>query len=235
MKRKIFMGLMLLGVLCFAACGKVSSDAEAQAEVQDEQEEEKENKKEESKKEDKKVEISLEALRNHEVAPESDFEVSDYYAGVRIDKYIGKDELVVIPDEINGMKVLALGAWVFEDTNVKGVKLSDSVETLTMTFMDDANIKYVICGSGLKTVEIGTFSECKSLETIEFQEGLTTLGQTAIAGCENLKVLYIPESVTEMGDLAVFAMPEGFTVQGKAGSKAEELANQEGYIFEAID
>ena len=94
MKRKIFMGIMLLGVLCFAACGKVSSDAEAQAEVQDAQEEEKENKKEESKKEeDKKVEISLEALRNHEVAPESDFEVSDYYAGVMIDKYKGKDSL----------------------------------------------------------------------------------------------------------------------------------------------
>lgn len=204
--------------------------------MQDAQEEEKENKKEESKKEeDKKVEISLETLRNHEVAPESDFEVSDYYAGVRIDKYKGKDELVVIPDEINGMKVLALGAWVFEDTNVKGVKLSDSVETLTMTFMDNTEIKYVICGSSLKTVETGAFAECKSLETIEFQEELTTIGQAAITGCESLKVLYIPESVTEMDGMSIVAIPEGFIMKGKAGSKAEELANQKGYIFEAID
>lgn len=239
MKKVLLSGVMLLSVMVLGACGNEKVNTESQGDgtssIQTVVETEANTNTEKKKEEKKKVEISLESLRNHPVASESDFEVSEYFDGVRIDKYIGNAELVVIPDEINGSKVLALGAWVFSDANVKGVKLSDSVETLEMTFMDDANIKYVICGSGLKNVEIGTFSECPSLETIEFQEGLTTLGQTAISGCENLRVLYIPESVTEMDGMSVFAMQEGFVIQGKTGSKAEEVANQEGYIFEAID
>ena len=226
MKRKIIMGILMMGILCFAACGKESSsDTAVQAEVQEEKEEVKEE-----KKSSKKGEISMEALREHEESPVSDFQFRLADGNYEIDKYLGNDEIVVVPAEYEGKKVVGVVSLVFgKDSGVKAVRLPDSVEYLAGSFMENKELEYVICGSGLKEIRKLTFSGCSSLKELELNEGLEKIESTTFSGLKSLKELYIPGSVTEFGPGNFNAMSDhGFVIKGKAGSAAETYVIEEG-------
>lgn len=230
MKRKLIMGILVIGVLSFAACGsESSSDADTQTNVQTEKEEVKEE-----KKDTKNKEISMEALRNYEVSPESEFEVRTAEGGIWISEYLGKSEVVVIPEEIEGEKVIEIGKAFTNDSGVKAIRIADNVEILDQSFAQNADLQYVICGSGLKEIGNGTFFKT-GLTEIELNEGLEIIGPIAFGNCPNLEVIYIPESVTEIDATAFGMVSEGFTIRGKAGSVAEAYANQKEYNFEAVE
>ena len=48
----------------------------------------------------------MDDLMSHDETPAEDFEFNDSTDNIIIEKYVGKDPIVVIPDEIDGKKVV---------------------------------------------------------------------------------------------------------------------------------
>ena len=70
-------------------------------------------------------------------------------------------------------------------------------------FMDCKNLTDVsMASSGVKTIDMSTFSGCQNLTNITLPEGLTGIGQRAFSGCEILTNIKIPENVETIGGSA---------------------------------
>ena len=246
MKRKVIMGILVMAALTLGACGNQeetsntgtgNTGVETQVQTVDQSGTDSEEEQKEENSSSSNVEVSMEALRNHEVTPGTDFKYFTDTDGIMITKYLGNDEIVVIPEEIDGKRVQSIAAGILdEDSPVKAIKLSDSVETIEKwAFFENTNLEYVICGSSLKTIGKCAFMGCTSLKELEINEGFEKFSTGSISSCDSLKVLYIPESVTEFGGADIGVVCEGFTIQGKTGSAAETYANNCGFNFEAVD
>ena len=97
---------------------------------------------------------------------------------VTITKYLGTDEVVVIPSTIDGHSVTAIG---------------DSA------FAEDENITIVTVPSGVKTIGANAFSSSEYLEEIKLPDGLISIGDSAFNSCTSLTSIKIPDSVTTLG------------------------------------
>lgn len=243
MKRKLLVGLVMAIILSLCACG--SGDNTGETDKKDATQNESttsDNQKvsdKENKKESKNKGVSLEALESMEVSPLEDFEFrrdGDVADGLQLCGYKGNDEMVVLPEEVDGKKVVSISSMVFgEGSSVKAIKISDSVQRISASFMDNANLKYVIFGSGLKVVGDGSFANCESLEEVKLNEGVEKIGEAAFS-IENLNYIYIPDTVKEISTIAIMTgRNEEVVIAGKAGSMAEEHAKQMGFIFEVVE
>ena len=67
------------------------------------------------------------AFKHASASSESNFAVSDYEDGVKIDGYIGNEEIIVVPESIGGKTVKAIGESVFLTTVIRAVYVPDSV------------------------------------------------------------------------------------------------------------
>ena len=119
MKRKLLLGLVMALVLSLSACGDsegtTEADKESSVQSSGAATDDTDIMNEDSKDAEgsKKEEVSLEALTNHPVAPAEDFEVMDAGNGVAICGYKGKEEMVVVPEEIDGQKVIFIFGKAF--------------------------------------------------------------------------------------------------------------------------
>lgn len=246
MKKKLLAAMMVICMgLCLAACGNdnasnASAQQDAQASEQDlatktdaaedtdAQDLGSDETAEKKEKNNKKVkgDLSIESLKDYGVSPVSDFEVTSFHledGEVAIEDYLGKDDIVVIPAEIDGLKVVEIRDYSFKETDIKAVVIPDSVEVISRgAFMQCEKLEYVVCGKGVKRLEQGAFSMCSALKQVELNEGLEYMGEIIFGFCDNLKELTIPESVTEIDDTAVGTT---ITLCVKSGSYAEEFAN----------
>ena len=240
MKKFIAMILALTMVLSFVACGgnndvpETNNDEQETSGVVEQTEPAKDDKKEENSNNSKG--ITLEKLMKAKESPESDFECVDHGNGdVELLRYLGNDEIVVIPETWNGKEITTVSSYVFSnDSPVKAIRLSDSVTNLLFgAFGLNASLEIVVCGSGLTTIEEGVFQECTSLHTVVLNDGLQTIRGVSFSGCKALKELEIPASVTEIQPMTFFGIEQDITIIGEAGSAAEAHAASEGIAFEA--
>ncbi|MDE6086905.1 MAG: leucine-rich repeat domain-containing protein, partial [Oscillospiraceae bacterium] len=96
-----------------------------------------------------------------------------------------EDEIVIIPDEVDGVPVTGIGykAFAFESSDVSAIKeiiLPDSI-----TVIDDYAFQY-----------------CKNLETIHFPASLYSIGDNAFESCQSLQELQLPEGLVIIGSYA---------------------------------
>ena len=134
---------------------------------------------------------------------------------VKISKYLGDDENVVIPDSYLGRPITSMGVECFSNNdtlesvvipdtvsiigahtfvnckNLKSVKAKNIVLVDDGAFREDENLQSVELGEHLETIEEAAFKWCKSLEYIPSRESLKTIGPRAFE-CSGL---------TEVGDL----------------------------------
>jgi hypothetical protein len=59
----------------------------------------------------------------------------------------------------------------------------------------DTNLVSVIIPPSVRTIELGSFQSCRSLESLTLNDGLVTIGQSAFAGCSALTEVTIPGTV----------------------------------------
>ncbi len=90
-------------------------------------------------------------------------------------------ESVVIPEEIDGLKVTAIGEFAF-DTN-SGLEEVTVPDTVTR-------------------IEMDAFNQCGSLTSIDLPDGITEIGDYAFHLCGSLVDVEIPRSVTRIGTKA---------------------------------
>ena len=135
-KRLLILGMIFTMAVSSAGCGSSSSDNAGKTEqpkqtatVQDSQKDTSNDSKSDNDKKDTKYktadEITMDDLMSHDETPADDFELIDNSDEIVIEKYVGKDPIVVIPDEIDGKKVV--GFSFMNDKNIVAVRIGDNI------------------------------------------------------------------------------------------------------------
>lgn len=179
--------------------------------------------------------------------PAADFHYTIEAGQVTLTDYIGSATSVVVPGEIEGLPVTAVGGWTFtRNDTLLNVELPDTVSRIGVeAFSYCRNLEEVALGSGVTQMGSYAFYGCSGLVTLELPEGLTQIGPNAFGGCLNLIHMALPPGLTRLEDgvfygcsrLESVELPQGLTFIGKeVFSRCYNLAAIEiGSAVESVD
>ena len=232
-KRLLVLGLAFT-MLAATACGTSSDDgnktskADKTVTATSNSDKTSETQKNDDKKDDAKEsyksadDITMDDLKNHEETSAEDFEYGDGPNGsIVIDGYIGEDPIVVIPNEIDGKKVVDFGKAFTNNKDIIAIKIGDNIEEVAEGALTNCdNLKYIVFGKNVKTINNGLLGGQK-IEQVELNDGLEKLGcSPSGVGLLSKIDISIPESVTEI------CFSGAKTMIVKAGSSAEAYAKE---------
>ena len=234
-KRLLILGMIFTMAVSSAGCGSSSSDNAGKtdqpkqtANVQDSQKDTSSSDKSDNKKDTSYKsadEITMDDLMSHDETPAEDFEFNDSADEIVIQKYVGKDPIVVIPDEIDGKKVVDFDKAFWNNKIVVAIRVGNNVtEIKKMAFSNCENLKYVVLGESVKSLGSDSFANT-NIKEIELNDGLQKIGEddtnnTVDAPDSNYGMdLKIPDSVTEIH-------VRHFNLIVKSGSQAEQYAKE---------
>ncbi len=170
--------------------------------------------------------------KNFKDFPETDkkyFSYNDWNEGIVIEGCSSEEKVVVVPKEINGKPVLAIGERGLANMqNCEAVVLPDTVRVISKSaFTVDKEMKFVYLGTSLEKIDDLAFNGCSKLEFVEFPEGLESIGKLTFSHNVAIKYIKIPSSVTELPNTFFFRENSNSDVEihTPKGSKAEEVAN----------
>ena len=131
--------------------------------------------------------------------------------------------------------VTYIGDSAFENCrNLTSITLGNGINEITSgLFRNCNNLTSFVIPESVTKIESNAFSCCRNLSNIIIPEGVTTINHGAFHQCNNLKNIFIPASVIDIWS-DIFWGCKNITIQGKAGSYAEEYAKKEKIKFEAI-
>ena len=139
-----------------------------------------------------------------------------------IDKYIGSDEVVVIPEQIDGVTVTSIGKEAFlKNETIKKVvfneglvsigenafkdckalsevKLSSTIRNLGKKMFLGTAIREVVLNEGLENIGESAFNGCKTLTNVQFSSTIKEIGKSAFSGT-NIKNLVLNEGLDVIG------------------------------------
>ncbi|WP_414733921.1 leucine-rich repeat protein [Acetobacterium carbinolicum] len=159
---------------------------------------------------------------------------------------------IVIPENIDGVPITAIGARTFDGHDqLKNVTIPKTVTSMGWSaFRGCTRLDTVTFEAGSKLTEIGddafygcrslttiqipasvtsmgssAFLGCTSLDTVTFEADseLTAIGDNAFRGCDSLKEIQIPASVTSMGYCAFSGCTSLNTVTFEVDSALETI------------
>lgn len=172
---------------------------------------------------------------NHEIdqenltatAIEGDYEYTVTDGKVRIIKYLGNGDDVIIPGTLGGYPVTEIEDNSFSNcTSLKSILMPDSVtkigrmaffscqsllqvvlsDSLTeieeLAFMDCQSLQSVTIPKSVSAIRYSTFSHCTAINSVTIPEGVAYIDANAFASCKNLTSITIPRSVIKLGDNA---------------------------------
>ena len=223
MNKLIKLGLVSLLALHIVGCAKqeraTSENTNTTTETKDTKKQELTN----------NSEVTKDNFKNFPETDKKYFSYNDWNEGVVIEGCSSEEKVVVVPKEINGKPVLAIGERGLANMqNCEAVVLPDTVRVISKSaFTVDKVMKFVYLGTSLKKIDDLAFNGCSKLEFVEFPEGLESIGKLTFSHNVVIKYIKIPASVTEITD--VFYFPENSNknveIHTPKGSKAEEVAN----------
>ncbi|MBR3765178.1 MAG: leucine-rich repeat protein [Clostridia bacterium] len=114
------------------------------------------------------------AKKRREELTVGEFKVKPCENGYAVTAYTGKDDVISIPETLNGWAVVRIAANAFENTAIREVTLPGSVVQ----------------------IEGYVFRGCKALHRVNLPEGLNSIGVAAFFGCSALESIVLPESLT---------------------------------------
>lgn len=155
-----------------------------------------------------------------DVADENDFNF-DKSTGTIL-KYTGSSDKVVVPAEIQGVKVTNIGEYAFSDCqNIKYIYIPEGVTEIgSYAFEYCYSLEEIILPGSLKEIKEFTFYYCIGLKVINIPEGVTKIHDFAFAKCENLETITLPDSITELEPWAFSGI--NFIVEKVTKSEAVE-------------
>ena len=186
-KRLLILGMIFTMAVSSAGCGSSSASDNAgstdkqTATVHDSQKDTSSDSKSDNDKKDAKYksadEITMDDLMSHDETPAEDFEFNDGRDDIIIDKYVGKDPIVVIPDEIDGKKVVWFGSAFTLNNNIVAVKIGNNVQEVEKSaFSGCKKLKYVVMGDSVKTIGGRMFAQT-NLQELVLNDGVQKIGQ----------------------------------------------------------
>lgn len=147
---------------------------------------------------------------------------------IQIVGYTGQEDVVVVPEEIEGKpvtivynfndcfnKYIQVREWPKEVYIPDGVieigyfgsckklekiHMPDSVQYIRPYAFDECvNLKEIVLPSGLKEIGEFAFAGCIKIKKVIIPYGVKEIGECAFASCNSLKEVSIPDSVTKIG------------------------------------
>ena len=154
-------------------------------------------------------------------SPVEDFEYELNENGtITITKYIGTDEIVVIPNKIENRDVTEIGSMCFfEMTNIKHITVSNSVTIIGFSAFKSSSIITVNLSEQTSIIKNAAFMDCINLCNISLPNSLLEIGSSAFENCRSLKQITIPSNVTSWG------------TDSFANSGLEKLHLSEGLVY----
>ena len=104
-----------------------------------------------------------------------------------------------IPSNIDGYKVIRLGAWSFHKTQLSNVIIPPSVKSIGDGSFDFCRkLASITIPEGVKVIPRSAFCGCGSLTTIKLPSTIKQIKEYAFESCGNLSSIVIPEGVEEI-------------------------------------
>ncbi len=159
------------------------------------------------------------AFKQNQPAAGSDFTVSDFQGGVKIDGYTGSDNVIVIPESIDGKAVVAIGAKAFSSAAIRAVYVPDSVTFIEKGAFEGADaittLRLPFVGDGKEVTHFGhifgsdgysnhAVKVPTSLDMVILGEGVTEIDGNAFAGCKTISAVVLPVNIEMIGDFAFY-------------------------------
>lgn len=159
------------------------------------------------------------AFKSNSVSSESDFTVSDYEDGVKIDGYVGNNDIIIIPDSIGGKSVLAIGEKAFSSAAIRALYVPDSVTYIEKSAFEGAEaivtLRLPFIGDGKENTNLGhifgsnDYSDHAvtvpvTLDMVIIGDKTTKIEDNAFAGCKSLSAVVLPDGVESIGEFAFY-------------------------------
>ena len=162
---------------------------------------------------------------------ESEFTYSVRDTDVTIIGYTGQARDVVVPQQLAGMTVKAIGGRAFYGKDIQSVTLPDTVESIgKRAFGGCASLTSVQLPTALRAIEDEAFSGCTQLRTLSLPLQLEKIGKGAFANCTQLQRLALPASLTTLG-AGAFAYCDALCVTLDAANTT--FIVEEGALYDA--
>ncbi|MDY6072881.1 MAG: leucine-rich repeat domain-containing protein [Eubacteriales bacterium] len=156
-----------------------------------------------------------------------------------INRYNGKDEKVIVPEKIDGIRITGIGDRTFSFCeNLTEITIPDSVENIgDNPFMGCKNLLNINISANHPTLEfvdnaliyksekrLVCYLSASEESKYEISKEIKVIGDSAFSECENLKEITIPDSVVYIGiyaflkceNLKEISIPEGLRLIGKS-------------------
>jgi len=116
-------------------------------------------------------------------------------------KYTGTAENLIIPREIDGVKIVAMAANLFENNHrLITVDIQADLDHVgNKAFKDCVNLREVTLPDSVLNIEGWSFSGCKALKKINIPKNITVINSGVFSNCEELEYLVLPEKLEKIG------------------------------------
>ncbi len=164
-----------------------------------------------------------------EIYPVGELVVGDYFCEfmddqtVVLNRYYGKEKVVLIPDKIAGIPLTTIKPNAFYS----------------------GGYEEIIVPQGINEICNNAFTSCYMLNSLTIPDTVTTIGDHAFNGCKELKSVTIPASVTHI-EVEAFGYTnpdvdkvskkiDRFVIYGYRNTAAHSYAVENGFEFVALD
>ena len=131
-----------------------------------------------------------------------------------------------LPNGINSLEGTFSGC-----TSLPDIELPSGIKSLYATFSRCDSLRRVVLPEGVETIE-RVFWCCENLEEVVIPESVTYIGAETFETCPNLKKITFLADTFELDPIAFWNFEyDDVVICGHAGSTAESIANDRGYIF----
>ena len=115
-------------------------------------------------------------------------------------KYLGQEESVIIPSEIDGYTVTIIDGAFMNNKKLTSVDIPNTVISITnQAFLNCAVLQSIQIPDSVTEIGSMVFSGCTSLESITLPKSITEISDGLFNNCASLNSITIPDSVNTIG------------------------------------
>lgn len=148
----------------------------------------------------------LESLSNWSIFDysEPDFDYEIVKSEVVLLKYLGNEDIVVIPDHIGEFPVTTIGESCFENKKVlRYITFGNNITHIKQSaFFGCVNLLVVQANHNLKFLDSMCFARCENLIRINNADKILKIGESAFFECISLSQFTFPSTLNYIGPLA---------------------------------